>query len=310
MDALALVYLALAKWGTYLGLIGLTGAVVARWLLIPPSGGRAASATTVDRTLLLLTVSAGGVAALAAVARLLAQTYSVFGLDEPVTLELVRVIAVESRWGSRWQPQAGVAVLAGVASIAVPWQARLGWRVVVASTVLLWVTLPLTGHAMSWGRFDSHFLWLLQIAHGLAAGLWVGTLIAILVVASPLTLTMTGSLEGHERFAGLIRRFSPLAMAAVATLVVTGGVTAWYYVETLPQLWTTPYGRTLLLKVGLVLATGAVGAYNWRRVTPRLGTEAGSGALRRSVGIEVAVALLLLAATAVLVHLATPYELR
>ena len=300
-EVLALVYLAFAKWVTYLGLVGLTGAVAARGLLI--RCGQTDSSKVVERTLLLLATYAGGVLVLVAAARLYAQTYSVFGLDEPVTVELLRVIGVESRWGSRWQPQAGFALLAGAAAIAARWQARLGWRIIVVSTGLLWITLPFTGHAMSFGTYVP---WFLQAAHGLAAGLWIGTLVAILVVSSPLV----DSVDGNKRFADLVRRFSPLAMVAVATLLVTGGLTTWYYVDTLGQLWSSTYGRTLLLKVGLVVATAVVGVYNWRRLTPRLGTANGAEALRRSVRVEVAFALMLLGATSVLVHMATPYELR
>ena len=300
-EAIALVCLALAKWVTYLGLVGLTGAVAARGLLI--RCGPTDSDKATERALLLFATYAGGVLILAAVARLYAQTYSVFGLDGPVTMELLHVIGVESRWGSRWQPQAGVALLAGAAAIAARWQAPLGWRIIIVSTVLLWMTLPLTGHAVSFGTYVP---WFFQAVHGLAAGLWTGTLVAILVVASPLV----DSVDGNERFANLVRRFSPLAMAAVATLFVTGGLTTWYYVDTLGQLWSTTYGRTLVLKVGLVVATGAVGVYNWRRLTPRLGTVAGTGALRWSICVEVTFALMLLGATAVLVHLAMPDELR
>ena len=299
-EAIALVCLALAKWVTYCGLIGLTGAVAARGLLI--RCGPTDSDTVVERALLLLATYAGGVLILAAVARLYAQTYSVFGLDGPVTMELLHVIGIESRWGRLWQPQAGVALLAGAAAIAARGRTLLGWRIIGVSTVLLWMTLPSTGHAVSFGTYVP---WFLQAFHGLAAGLWTGTLVAILLVVSPLV----DSDDGNEQFANLIRRFSPLAMAAVAALFLTGGLTTWYYIDTPSQLWSTTYGRTLLLKVGLVVATGTVGVYNWRRQTPRLGTVAGVGALRWSIRVEVAFALTLLGATAVLVHLAMPDEL-
>lgn len=304
-EALALTYLALAKWVTYLGLIGLTGAVVTRRIVLPHAGDEPAVQRRTDDTLRGIAIVAGVVAVLGAITRLYAQTYSVFGLDEPVTAELIYVVGVESRWARSFQPHAGLTVVAAAAALAIPRWPTAAWRVVLAATVLLWVTLPLTGHAMSWGMLDSHYLWMLQIGHGLGAGLWIGTLAAILVIASPLG----HGTDGHRRFAELIDRFSPVAIRAVGLLLITGGLTAWFYIDALGQLVATPYGRVLLLKVGLVLATGAIGAYNWRRMTPRLGGAEGTAALVRSGRLEVACALLLLAATAVLVHLATPYEL-
>ena len=103
-------------------------------------------------------------------------------------------------------------------------------------------------------------------------------------------------------------RFSPLAVAAVVTLAGSGVLTAVLYLDALAELWTTAWGRTLALKVGLFAATGAVGAYNWRRLTPRLGDAPGTAALLRSARLELALAIVLLAVTAVLVHLAMPGE--
>jgi copper transport protein len=70
------------------------------------------------------------------------------------------------------------------------------------------------------------------------------------------------------------------------------------------DLWTTPYGQVLVRKLVLVGVVALVGAYNWRRVRPALGTDAATGRLRRSMWTELCVGLLVLLATAVLV--ATP----
>ena len=59
-----------------------------------------------------------------------------------------------------------------------------------------------------------------------------------------------------------------------------------------------------------VISTGAVGFYNWRFLAPRLGDAAGSRRLFSSIRAELVCGLLLLAATAVLVHLAVPAEMR
>jgi putative copper export protein len=50
----------------------------------------------------------------------------------------------------------------------------------------------------------------------------------------------------------------------------------------------------------------SLGAWNWRRQRPRLGSESAATALRRSARSELAAAGLVLLATAVLVSLPTP----
>ena len=72
--------------------------------------------------------------------------------------------------------------------------------------------------------------------------------------------------------------------------------------------WHTTYGRVLLLKLLGVAVVLAVGAYNWKRLTPSLESE-GTTELQRSVRMELFVAALVLLATAVLVALPTGRDL-
>ena len=99
-----------------------------------------------------------------------------------------------------------------------------------------------------------------------------------------------------------------MAIAAVSAIALSGVVTGVFYLGSVGDLWATPYGRALLLKVALFLATGAVGAHNWRRLTPRLGEASGTGRLLRSARLELILAAAVLLVTAVLVHLAMPRE--
>lgn len=299
-ESFALLLLAGAKWVTYVGLMGLTGTVAVARLLAPVRGVVEPRGGAIDRRLGLGAAVSAVVLVLGAAARLYAQTWSVFGLDEPVTLELVRVIAIESRWAGGWQPQAGVAVLAVVgAAWWIRWPVG-GWWLTAFAAVGAWITLPLTGHAAS---FESPLPHLAQVAHGIGAGLWVGALAVVVVVASPLRREP----GGQGRIADLVRRFSPMALAAVSTIALSGVVASVSYLGSVGDLWATAYGRALLLKVGLFLATGAVGAYNWRRLTPRL-EASGPGRLLRWVRLELLLATAVLLVTAVLVHLAMPRE--
>ena len=299
-ESLALVLLAGAKWITYLGLMALTGAVAVSRLLTPSAAAPGSPRDLVDRRLHLFAAVGAALLVVGAAARLYAQTWSVFGVDEPVTLELMRVVGLDSRWGGGWRPQAGAAVFA---TAAVAWwtrQPQPGWWLAALATAGVWITLPLTGHAASFATAAPHIV---QVAHGLGAGLWIGSLAALVAIA-----TRLGRERGHDRVAEGVHRFSALAQCSVAAVVLSGVVTAVLYVGTWGDLRTTAWGRHLVLKTVLFLAVGAVGAYNWRRLTPRLGDAAGTKALLRSARFELLLAAAVLLVTAFLVHLAIPRE--
>jgi putative copper export protein len=69
---------------------------------------------------------------------------------------------------------------------------------------------------------------------------------------------------------------------------VTGVVTAWTHLDPLAALWTTPYGYALIAKLALVGVVVGLGAWNWRRVGPSLGTEGGALKIRRTASTELA----------------------
>ena len=162
----------------------------------------------------------------------------------------------------------------------------------------------------------------MQVLHLLGAGGWVGSLALMTFVAIPAARQLERAeardavdADAHEgatapdaRVAGLVRAFSPTALAFSALLAITGLATAWGNLGGFTPLWQSAYGRTLLLKLSFLAVTVATGAYNWRRVLPSLGQPASSASLRRSSLVELAAALLVLIATAVLVATPMPGE--
>ncbi len=232
-------------------------------------------------------------------ALLWAQTWLLFALDEPVTLDLVQVVAMRTSWGTGWLCQMAAASLA-VAGYGLRRAGITAGRVVAAAggagAVL---SVPLTGHAVEQGWLSVPLA--SQMLHVAAATAWIGTL-AVLA-----WLLLGGGMEGiDEAVARAIHRFSPLALVAAATLLLSGTLTSWFYLGELAALWSTVYGRTLALKLLLFAAIAAAGYVNWRRVRPGLGNAAGTQRLRRSAGLELSWALLLLLVTAILVALPMP----
>jgi putative copper resistance protein D len=106
-----------------------------------------------------------------------------------------------------------------------------------------------------------------DILHALAAALWLGALAAFAGLVLPRA-------QPSERLAATARaltRFSPLGMALVATLAVTGLVNAWYLVGTdVATALRDPYGQLLALKLALFAAMLALAALHRQRSVPAL----------------------------------------
>ena len=148
---------------------------------------------------------------------------------------------------------------------------------------------------------------LVNPVHELSASLWLGTLFVL--VAAGLPAILRGDVARERRgpiMAELITRFSPLAIGAATVLILSGLTTAWLHLHVLSNLWSTPYGITLIVKLCVVAIVVALGAWNWRGMTPRLGQESAAYAMRRSATTELVVGAIVLACTAVLVSIPSP----
>ncbi|MBK5189412.1 MAG: CopD family protein [Gemmatimonadaceae bacterium] len=146
--------------------------------------------------------------------------------------------------------------------------------------------------------------------HVFAASMWIGTLFVL--VAAGITTALSGALTPADRgptVALMVNRFSTIALASAGVLVLTGVITAWTHLKSIPALWTSIYGQTLIVKLIVVAGVFALGAYHNQRMKPSLGTEDAGRRLTRSATFEIALAAIVLVVTAVLVNLPTPAEL-
>jgi len=174
---------------------------------------------------------------------------------------------------------------------------RLGWALAAAGVLIG----PLTN--LFYGQWSRA----VNPVHRLAGGLWIGTLFIMLMAG--FTAVLNSDLPPIRRgsiAANMVHRFSPLALIAFAFLGITGLITAWTHLKRIDALWTTAYGWTLIAKLIVVLIVVALGAWNWRRQRPLLGTESAAAVLRRSATAEVIAATIVLVITSVLVSLPSP----
>ncbi|MEU8777390.1 copper resistance protein CopC [Streptomyces sp. NPDC048606] len=97
------------------------------------------------------------------------------------------------------------------------------------------------------------------VLHLLAMGVWLGGL------ATLLPFLRRGERAGGDVPASAVARFSTLAFGSVLVLVGTGVYQSWRQVGSWTALTTTPYGRTLLVKVAVVALVLGVARYSRRR---------------------------------------------
>ena len=156
--------------------------------------------------------------------------------------------------------------------------------------VAMAVTFSGTGHAAASGGLLEPAV---NSLHALAAGVWVGGLIAVAVAAT---------LGAARPPASAIGSFSRLALAAVLVIVATGTANAWLRLAAVDELWTSSYGQLLSVKVALVAGAVAVAALSRRAV--RRVVDPWS-----SVRLEAATTVAVLAMTAVLASTEPPSAL-
>jgi copper transport protein len=153
----------------------------------------------------------------------------------------------------------------------------------------------------------------LDVVHVTAMSVWVGGLVMLLFVLPGATRRLAPP-ERSRLLAAVLVRFSPIALACVAALLITGVTQALIDMGGLSHLFDTPFGRAVVIKFVLLMALIALGAVNRRRVVPSLRRLAADGdapggsgrLLRRTLRAEVVLLVVVLGVTSALVSYAPP----
>lgn len=195
-----------------------------------------------------------------------------------------------------------------------PYPSRASITLAAPGVGYLAITPALSGHASTQGPRGLFFP--AEVAHVLAASVWVGG-IACLLVALP---AATRRLDGPQRsrlLLATLARFSPMALACVVAIAVTGVIQAYIDVRSLHGLLHTTYGALVLVKVALLVVLIGFGWVNRERVIPALKrlVDAGHPPRRSGVGArrtmrgELALMLAVFGVTAALVSYAPPIDI-
>jgi len=199
------------------------------------------------------------------------------------------------------QSGAGASTRFGLVVIASAAIASVGALAALLATVERWaralmfltalVLLPaptLAGHSLDAGRS-----WIdppVDFLHTSAVAVWLGGLVALAFVLPRMRVA-------PELATAAAHRFSRFAVVSVIVIAVSGLGNALAELSSVSQLWTTDYGRTLIVKTALFGVLLALGWASRHRLASGLAT------LRASVTAEVVVVLGVLLAVGVLTSL-------
>lgn len=206
-----------------------------------------------------------------------------------------------SSWGNQWIFGMAGSLLALGGGILIRRMNTGGWWFYFLGVMAATAFSSLSGHAGGTEGPTRLMVLPADLLHLLGAGVWVGSLATVLALEIRWRRRAFGAGEGSI-LPALIPAFSPLALAGAGTLGATGILAAWVHLPEPMIPWSTGYGQILLLKLGMVIGILGLGAWNWKLVTPRLSAPGGPEAMRRSAGMELGMAALVILVTAFLIR--------
>ncbi len=146
-----------------------------------------------------------------------------------------------------------------------------------------------TGHSQKSGILAQ----ILLLFHLICVAFWIGSFIPLYNMCSS---TNTSNLHV------IAHRFGILAVFYLFVLIISGGLFAYILMNDISLLFSTSYGNAFLIKMSLVSLLLLFGALNKFKNVPLIKNEptVGSFQLKKSIRIEMFIALLILSLTSIL----------
>ncbi|WP_423200012.1 MULTISPECIES: copper homeostasis membrane protein CopD [unclassified Cupriavidus] len=263
--------------------------------------------SSLARQYLRWTMVAGVTGVLLSMLGMVAMAKAMSGASSYADLDagILEAMVTGTGFGAAWSARQAALLVGVLIALTPPGRSMLRFPLLALVGALALSTLAWAGHGAmddDGVRHASHLL--VDIAHLLAAGAWVGALAAFVLLGNA-ARRETAQLRVLARTA---ERFATPGTMMVATLVVTGGANYWF-IAGMPSIsaMATPYGKLLLVKLTLFALMLGMAATNRYRLTPKLvaavqtgNTQDASRALRRSLLCEMATATAVLMTVAVL----------
>jgi copper transport protein len=266
----------------------------ASWLLSGPSGEVVVPERTgplAEQRIWRRTRAAGWLAVAAGLGVALVETWDAAGsLSWP---------SVDAFLFSTTSGEARALAVAAVALAALA-AARV-WRLAALALVAALAAVAVGGHANS--AHPRALALLADWLHLVAGTMWVGGIAQIAATWVP-GISRLSWQQRRQLIATVLERFGRLALPAAAVVVLAGAGNALLELGRIDELWTSAYGRALLVKIALVSAVLATSYLHVFLLRPRVIAGGGDAAAERRhwrlLGGEPALAAAVLAAGALL----------
>ena len=176
--------------------------------------------------------------------------------------------------------------------------------IALAAAIAAAMTATLVSHATALGSLKSMAL---DFIHVLSVSVWTGGVVALLWCV--LLARRDETAEDARALGTVVWRFSMTALVATALLITAGVLQAFDRLVLINDLYETPYGIALAVKIVLVLVALAIGALNLLRWGPRLraGVRA-RAALVRDTLAETGIFVVIIVAASFLTAFAPPAQ--
>jgi copper transport protein len=176
--------------------------------------------------------------------------------------------------------------------------------IALAAGIAAAMTATLVSHATALGSLKSMAL---DFVHVLSVSVWTGGVVALLCCV--LLARRDETAEDARALGATVWRFSVTALIATALLITAGVLQAFDRLVLINDLYETPYGIALAVKIVLVLVALAIGAFNLLRWGPRLraGARARSALIRDTLA-ETAIFIVIIVAASFLTAFAPPAQ--
>ena len=290
------------RWAELVSVLTLIGTVIFRLVILrraalpaPASEESADRARRLARAALALFI-------VATLTRVFAQSALVPGASAD-RIHTVLSVVQGTRWGNGWLVGFAGALLA-VAGLMAGGAAAAGWAIAAVGVAGIATAEALTGHAGASTTYVSLAI-AADVAHVLGAGGWIGGLTAVLLCGLPSLRALTDD-ERARAGSRLVRSFHGAAVECVALVLGSAVIASWLRLGAIDALWSTGYGRTLAVKIGLALILLVFGWHHRRTVVIPEWDGATRFVFQRTAMGELLVGALVLAVTAMLVMTALP----
>lgn len=185
---------------------------------------------------------------------------------------------------------AAVLAIAALSVLTDQVRSRSSFRALLALPCLgLLVAPAFDGHTVSMGPRILHAL--SDVVHMGSTSIWIGSILGLALVAR----------IDRGQLSAVAQRTAKALMGTVAAVALSGVVMTFIIVDDLSSLTDSTWGRILIVKVVTVLIAGLIGAVHHWRVVPRLASRDVQTEFQRSVTIEFAVLIAVIALSSWLV---------